>query len=246
MHHHDVCCFCLFTRNCKNKYYLNLFGQFMDRHIFGYFWVVQHPEQWQGNSHSVSTWIVKSSVQCTMYFLSQILTNMLAQYSTGVISFANKVTCKTCSKIFYLNIITIWLHKSMLNQYDLGSFNDRLDNLEHNYSFRFLADHVWSLAAIAWLTISIQPLHNTSIGIIISIFRAITGRKKSMPWPAKGLCKEKNSENPSLLWRWVGGSRSHSEFFIFKSSQNSYKPVLQIFASSIPCVFCLYIAKSYW
>ena len=38
----------------------------------------------------------------------------------------------------------------------------------------------------------------------------------------------------------MGGSRSHSEFFFGKSSQNSSKPVL-IFWSSIPYVFCLYI-----
>ena len=37
------------------------------------------------------------------------------------------------------------------------------------------------------------------------------------------------------------GPRSHSEFFLVgKSSQNTSKPV-QIFWSSIPCVFCLYI-----
>ena len=34
--------------------------------------------------------------------------------------------------------------------------------------------------------------------------------------------------------------RSHSEFFFFKSSQNSSKPI-RIFWSSIPYVFCLYI-----
>ena len=40
---------------------------------------------------------------------------------------------------------------------------------------------------------------------------------------------------------WVGGSRSHFEFFFFfgKSSQNSPKPVVK-FWSSIPCVFCMY------
>ena len=28
-------------------------------------------------------------------------------------------------------------------------------------------------------------------------------------------CKEKNSKNPRLLWKWVGGSdRSHSEFVV--------------------------------
>ena len=40
----------------------------------------------------------------------------------------------------------------------------------------------------------------------------------------------------------MGGSRSHSELFfcVEKSFQNSSKPV-QIFWSSIPYVFCLYI-----
>ena len=39
----------------------------------------------------------------------------------------------------------------------------------------------------------------------------------------------------------VGGcSKSHSEFFFGKSSQNTSKPV-QIFWSSMPYVFCLYI-----
>ena len=32
----------------------------------------------------------------------------------------------------------------------------------------------------------------------------------------KGLCKEFSlSENPRLLWKWVGGSRSHSELFSY-------------------------------
>ena len=52
------------------------------------------------------------------------------------------------------------------------------------------------------------------------------------------LQRKENAKIPSLLGKWVGGSRSHSEFF-FKSSQNSSKPVL-IFWSSVPCVFCLY------
>ena len=58
----------------------------------------------------------------------------------------------------------------------------------------------------------------------------------------KWLCKERknNSKTPRLLWKWVGGSRSHSEFFCGKSSQNSPKPVV-ILWSSIPCVFCLYM-----
>ena len=42
------------------------------------------------------------------------------------------------------------------------------------------------------------------------------------------LQRKKNSKNPRLLWKWVGGSRSHSEFFVCgKSSQNSPKPVLK-------------------
>ena len=58
----------------------------------------------------------------------------------------------------------------------------------------------------------------------------------------RGFAKKTNSKNPGLLWK----SSSQSEFFFFgKSSQNSPKPVLT-FWSSIPCVFCLYIAKSWW
>ena len=30
--------------------------------------------------------------------------------------------------------------------------------------------------------------------------------------PLRGFAKKKNSKNPRLLWKWVGGSRSHSEF----------------------------------
>ena len=37
----------------------------------------------------------------------------------------------------------------------------------------------------------------------------------------------------------MGGSRSHSDFFWGKSSQNSPKPVV-LFWSSITCVLCLY------
>ena len=53
----------------------------------------------------------------------------------------------------------------------------------------------------------------------------------------RGFAKKKNSKNPRLLWKWVGGSRSHSEFFdVFgKSSQSSPKPVLACW-NSIPCV----------
>ena len=54
--------------------------------------------------------------------------------------------------------------------------------------------------------------------------------------------QRKNSKNPILLWKWVGGYRSHSEFFFGKSSQNSSIPELICWSSntSIPCVFCLY------
>ena len=30
----------------------------------------------------------------------------------------------------------------------------------------------------------------------------------------RGFAKEKKPKNPRLLWKWVGGSRSHSEFFL--------------------------------
>ena len=50
----------------------------------------------------------------------------------------------------------------------------------------------------------------------------------------RGLCKEKNSKTPRLIWKWVGGSRSHSEFFWGKSYKNSPKPVL-IFWSRVFC-----------
>ncbi len=55
--------------------------------------------------------------------------------------------------------------------------------------------------------------------------------------PISGFAK---TNNPSLLCKWVGGSRSHSDFVFGKSSQNSSKTVL-IFWSRIPCVFCLYM-----
>ena len=49
--------------------------------------------------------------------------------------------------------------------------------------------------------------------------------------------RKRNAKNLRLLWKWVGGSRSHSEwFFLGKPSQNSPKPEL-IFWGSIPCVF---------
>ena len=48
--------------------------------------------------------------------------------------------------------------------------------------------------------------------------------------------KKRIKTNPRILWKWVGGSRFHSEFFLGKSSQNSSKPV-QIFWSSIHYVF---------
>ena len=58
----------------------------------------------------------------------------------------------------------------------------------------------------------------------------------------RGFAKNFFSKNPRLLWKWVGGSRSHSEFFfVGKSSQNSPKPVL-IFRSIgvVYHIFCLY------
>ena len=29
----------------------------------------------------------------------------------------------------------------------------------------------------------------------------------------RGSARETNSKNPRLLWKWVGGSKSHSDFF---------------------------------
>ena len=68
-----------------------------------------------------------------------------------------------------------------------------------------------------------------------------TDSKKTMSSVATGLAalQRKNSKNPRLLWKWVGGSRSLRIFCFEKSSQNSPKPAL-IYWSSIPCVFCLY------
>ena len=54
----------------------------------------------------------------------------------------------------------------------------------------------------------------------------------------KGLCKENNSKNPRLLWKWVVSGLTRI-FLCGKSSQNSPKAVL-IFWSSTPCVLCLY------
>ena len=46
------------------------------------------------------------------------------------------------------------------------------------------------------------------------------------------------SKNPRLLWKWVGGSRSHSGFFFFgKSPRNSPKPILIFWSSSLYHVY---------
>ena len=57
-------------------------------------------------------------------------------------------------------------------------------------------------------------------------------------WDLQRLFPPKNSR---LLWKWVGGSRSHSEFVFEKSSQNSPKPVLAvlIFWSSRAYTMCI-------
>ena len=39
-----------------------------------------------------------------------------------------------------------------------------------------------------------------------------------MLWTSvRGFTKKKNPKNPRLLWKWVGGSRSHSEFFVVEN-----------------------------
>ena len=54
------------------------------------------------------------------------------------------------------------------------------------------------------------------------------------------LQRKKKFKKPRLLWKWVGPGLTRNFLFCFgKSSQNSPKPV-QIFWSSIQCVFCLY------
>ena len=53
-----------------------------------------------------------------------------------------------------------------------------------------------------------------------------------------GSAKKKTSKNPRLQSKWVGGSRSHSDFFGGKSSQNSPKPV-GIFWSTM-CILPVY------
>ena len=58
----------------------------------------------------------------------------------------------------------------------------------------------------------------------------------------RGFAKKKNSNNPRLLWKWVGPGLTRIFFFFFgKSTQNSPKPVL-IFWSSIPymCILTVY------
>ena len=50
----------------------------------------------------------------------------------------------------------------------------------------------------------------------------------------RGFANKNFPKHPRLLWKWVGGSRSHSEFcFVENRPINSPKPVL-IFWSSIP------------
>ena len=34
-----------------------------------------------------------------------------------------------------------------------------------------------------------------------------------------GFAKKENSKHPRLLWKWVGGSRFHSEFFLENRSK---------------------------
>ena len=45
-----------------------------------------------------------------------------------------------------------------------------------------------------------------------------------------GAVQRKNSKNPRILWKWVDGSRSHSEFVCGKTSINSSKSV-QLFGT---------------
>ena len=87
-------------------------------------------------------------------------------------------------------------------------------------------------------------------------FRAILGRfsqKKfwvrpgpTLPLPVNSDFWKEKKKNSRLLWKWVGGSRSLRIFFIGKSSQNSPKPVL-IFWSSTMCILSVYtLLKVIW
>ena len=43
------------------------------------------------------------------------------------------------------------------------------------------------------------------------------GAGREEPMNVRGFAKKTNSKNPRLLWKWVGGSRSHSEFVVVEN-----------------------------
>ena len=59
----------------------------------------------------------------------------------------------------------------------------------------------------------------------------------------RGFAKKKNSKNPRLLWKWVGGSRSLGHFFVWKNrpkiALNQYWYFGDYTIRTV-CVFCLY------
>ena len=56
---------------------------------------------------------------------------------------------------------------------------------------------------------------------------------------------KKKSKNLRLLWKWVGGSRSHSEFFWVENRPKIALNQYQYFGVVYHTV-CTYIAESCW
>ena len=65
-----------------------------------------------------------------------------------------------------------------------------------------------------------RVIHKKSTCVCLRLSVAAFTRKRRDArfdlWPALGaLQRIFSSKNPSLLWKWVGGPRSHSEFCLF-------------------------------
>ena len=72
------------------------------------------------------------------------------------------------------------------------------------------SDVTWTAGQIKVPELESKLIVHSSIKV-----QNINSSRSIMTKLLKGSCKEnKNSKNPSLLWKWVGGSRSHSDFFV--------------------------------
>ena len=60
----------------------------------------------------------------------------------------------------------------------------------------------------------------TSGSAIVVGHDVLTERENASP--TKGLCKEFFPKNPRLLWKWLGGSRSQSDFFVFVENRPNF------------------------